>query len=95
LIVLVISQALSGTFVSAVLAADTVNIFDISVIDTKLINFGQEFLIRNLCERIDEAEDIDSLISYASDFYKQIKVMFSVNSLNYLYKWGELEEQRL
>ncbi|MFO7882837.1 MAG: DegV family protein [Kosmotogaceae bacterium] len=89
LIVPVISQALSGTFDSAVLAADAVDI-DIDVIDTKLINFGLEFLVRNLRDRIDKGEDIDSLVSYATNFYKKVKVMFSVDSLNYLYKGGRI-----
>ncbi len=89
LIVPVISQALSGTFDSAVLAADAVDI-TVKVIDTKLINFGLEFLVRNLRDKIDKGEDIDSLVSYATNFYKQIKVMFSVDSLNYLYKGGRI-----
>lgn len=89
LIVPVISQALSGTFDSAVLAADAVDM-DVKVIDSKLINFGLEFLVRNLCNKINNNEELDSLISYASDFYKQIKVMFSVDSLNYLYKGGRI-----
>lgn len=89
LIVPVISQALSGTFDSAVLAADMVDI-DVKVIDSKLINFGLEFLVRNLRDKIDNGEELDSLISYASDFHKQIKVMFSVDSLNYLYKGGRI-----
>ncbi|MEA2067394.1 MAG: DegV family protein [Thermotogota bacterium] len=89
LIVPVISQAFSGTFDSAVLAADVVDI-DVKVIDSKLINFGLEFLVRNLCEKINKGEELDTLITYASDFYKQIKVMFSVDSLNYLYKGGRI-----
>ncbi|MFW6120962.1 MAG: DegV family protein [Petrotogales bacterium] len=89
LIVPVISQALSGTFESAVLAADAVDI-TVKVIDTKLINLGLEFLVRNLRDRIEKGDDIDSLVTYASNFHKQIKVMFSVDSLNYLHKGGRI-----
>lgn len=89
LVVPLISGKLSGTFVSASIASRDFDM-PVHVIDTLLTENGLGMLIRNLSKMIEEGSDIDTLVKYATDFYKKIRTIFSVDDLNYLYKGGRI-----
>lgn len=89
LVVPLISGKLSGTFVSASIASRDFDM-PVHVIDTLLTENGLGMLIRNLSKMIEEGSDTDTLVKYATDFYKKIRTIFSVDDLNYLYKGGRI-----
>jgi DegV family protein with EDD domain len=89
LIVPVLSGKLSGTFVSASIAARD---FDkpIHVVDTLLACDGVGLLIKNLVKKIEAGTAVEILVKYATDFHKHVRTVFSVDDLNYLHKGGRI-----
>jgi DegV family protein with EDD domain len=89
LIVPVLSGKLSGTSVSANIAARD---FDqpIHVIDSLLVADGPGMLVKNLGDMIKNGASIQELVEYASYFHKKTRTFFSTDDLSYLQKGGRI-----
>ena len=89
LIVPVLSGKLSGTSVSANIAARD---FDqpIHVIDSLLVADGPGMLVKNLGDMIKNGASIQELVEYASNFHKKTRTFFSTDDLSYLQKGGRI-----
>lgn len=86
-----LSAVLSGTFNSALMAANIVNSDKIKVIDSKLASWALGFLIEDLEKKIkNDEKNLESIINFCKNYYKRVKVYFSVGDLNYLYKGGRI-----
>jgi len=89
LIVVTISAKLSGTFDSANLAAKMVQI-PVKIVDSKLTNYGLGFLAENLVQLSKKGTKLETLVQYADNFYKSVRTIFSVDSLDHLYRGGRI-----
>ncbi|HAA85697.1 MAG TPA: DegV family protein [Kosmotogaceae bacterium] len=89
LIVVTISTKLSGTFDSANLAAKMVQI-PVKIVDSKLTNYGLGFLAENLVYLSKKGTKLETLVEYANNFYKSVRTIFSVDSLDHLYRGGRI-----
>lgn len=86
-----ISSKLSGTYNSAVLAANLVDNRKIHVIDSQTTSWGLGYLAIDIRNIIDKNQySTKQIIEYAENFYKKTKVFFSVGDINYLYKGGRI-----
>ncbi len=89
LVVVTISSKLSGTFDSANLAAKMVQV-PVKVVDSKLTNYGLGFLAENLVQLSKKGTKLEALAEYAEKFYKSVRIVFSVDTLDHLYRGGRI-----
>ncbi|MBN2252340.1 MAG: DegV family protein [Kosmotogaceae bacterium] len=89
LIVPVLSGKLSGTSVSATIAARDFE-QPIHVVDSQLIADGTGLLVKNLGDMINQGVSIDKLVEYASNFQKKTRTFCSTDDLSYLQKGGRI-----
>ena len=89
LIVPVLSGKLSGTSVSATIAARDFE-QPIHVVDSQLIADGTGLLVKNLGDLIQKGTPIKELVEYASNFHNKTRTFFSTDDLSYLQKGGRI-----
>jgi len=89
LIVPVLSGKLSGTNVSATIAARDFE-QPIHVVDSQLIADGTGLLVKNLGDLIQKGASLQELVEYGSNFYNKTRTFFSTDDLSYLQKGGRI-----
>lgn len=89
LIVPVLSGKLSGTSVSATIAARDFE-QPIHVVDSQLIADGTGLLVKNLGDMIQKGASIEELVEYASNFHNKTRTFCSTDDLSYLQKGGRI-----
>ncbi|OAA31785.1 hypothetical protein AT15_02865 [Kosmotoga arenicorallina S304] len=94
ILVPVISAKLSGTYSSAVVAAGMVDI-PVKVIDSKLTSYALGALAINLRKLASEGRTLDEMLDYANQFHKKVRVIFSVDSLDHLYRGGRIGKAKV
>jgi len=94
ILVPVISAKLSGTYSSALVAAEMVDI-PVKVIDSKLTSYALGSLAISLRKLADEGRPLEELLEYANQFYKKVRIIFSVDSLDYLYRGGRIGKAKV
>ncbi|AKI96839.1 DegV family protein [Kosmotoga pacifica] len=94
ILVPVISSKLSGTYSSALLAAEMIDI-PVKVIDSRLTSYPLGSLAINLRKLAESGRPLDELIEYAENFHRKVRVFFSVDSLEYLYRGGRIGKAKV
>lgn len=89
LIVPVLSAKLSGTSVSASIAARDFE-KPIRVIDSQLIADGTGILVKNLGDMINSGATLDELVEYGTNFHEKTRTYCSTDDLSYLQKGGRI-----
>lgn len=90
---LTVSQSLSGTYNSALLAKDMLENKDkVTVIDTKTAICGAEYLVERLVEHIEQNTTIESVFMAVDQDIHQGSLIFTVDDLNILVKSGRLSK---
>jgi DegV family protein with EDD domain len=82
-----LSQKLSGTVESALMAAETSPI-PVRVVDSTFVSCGMDFAIRAACTARDAGEDLDTVEKAALNAVAGTELFFVVDTLDYLVKGG-------
>ena len=85
-IAITISGGLSGTYQSAVLAAEDYD--DVYVIDSMNVTIGERILVEYALKLIDEGKDIEDIVNELESAKKRICVLGLLDTLEYLKKGG-------
>ncbi|MCU0105317.1 DegV family protein [Acholeplasma vituli] len=90
---LTVSQSLSGTFNSALLAKDMLEHKElVTVLDTKSAICGAEYLVERLVEKIETEHSIEKVIEGIHNDISHGSLIFTVDDLNILVKSGRLSK---
>ncbi len=84
------SSQLSGTYSSAVIAADQAGGEDIKVIDSSGITLGAGILAIKAARLAKEGMDQDGIVQEIEESKKRVKSFFILDTLKYLHKGGRL-----
>lgn len=84
------STELSGTYRSAVIAAENVPEADVHVLDTRTIAGGLGVLVKKAKEWADEGKDAETIIADLKSLAQREVVYFLVDTLEYLHKGGRI-----
>ena len=80
-ICLTISSSLSGTFNSANLGKDILEKDNVTIIDTKTVNLGSEYILEEAIKYANEGKSLEEVIKYINDLISR-SIIFSVDSTN-------------
>ncbi|MBA4313244.1 MAG: hypothetical protein C0417_11505 [Chlorobiaceae bacterium] len=89
-IVLCPSSKVSGTYRSAIVAAQDFPDAQIHVIDTQLIGPALGTVVRKSVEWVNQGSSINEIIERVEDISKHVKIFFYVDTLEYLHKGGRI-----
>ena len=84
------SSALSGTFRSAEVAAETVPEADVHILDTRTIAGGLGVLVKKAKNWADEGKDAETIVNDLQALARREVVYFLVDTLEYLHKGGRI-----
>ena len=87
-IAITISGGLSGTYQSAVLAAEDYD--DVYVVDSRNVTIGERILVEYALKLIDEGKDIEDIVNELESAKKRICVLGLLDTLEYLKKGGRV-----
>ena len=87
-IAITISGGLSGTYQSAVLAAEDYD--DVYVVDSMNVTIGERILVEYSLKLIDEGKDIEDIVNELESAKKRICVLGLLDTLEYLKKGGRV-----
>ncbi len=87
-IAITISGGLSGTYQSAVLAAEDYD--DVYVVDSMNVTIGERILVEYALKLIDEGKDIEDIVNELESAKKRICVLGLLDTLEYLKKGGRV-----
>lgn len=87
-IAIIISGGLSGTYQSAVLAAEDYD--DVYVVDSMNVTIGERILVEYALKLIDEGKDIEDIVNELESAKKRICVLGLLDTLEYLKKGGRV-----
>jgi DegV family protein with EDD domain len=88
------SAAVSGTFRSAEVAAQDFPGADIRIIDTKSIASGLGQMVRKANEWVLQGLDVDTIVARINEMATRERIMFIVDTLEYLQKGGRIGKAR-
>ena len=92
-LVLPLSQGISGTYQSAILAKNMLDEPDnVYVFDTLLAAYGNELMMLELCRLLDEKMAFDKIVERMNTITKKTTLVFTVESLFHLQKGGRLSK---
>lgn len=89
-ICLTIASSLSGTFNSANLGKDILEKDNVTIIDTKTVNLGSEYILEEAIKYANEGKSLEEVIKYINDLITKGSIIFSVDNLQTLVKGGRL-----
>ncbi|HHT54974.1 MAG TPA: DegV family protein, partial [Acholeplasma sp.] len=89
-ICLTISSSLSGTFNSANLGKDILENDNVTIIDTKTVNLGSEYILEEAIKYANLGKSLEEVIKYINDLISKGSIIFSVDNLQTLVKGGRL-----
>lgn len=87
-IAITVSGGLSGTYQSAVLAAEDYD--DVYVVDSMNVTIGERILVEYALKLIDEGKDIEDIVNELESAKKRICVLGLLDTLEYLKKGGRV-----
>lgn len=85
-----ISMELSGTWQSACIARDMLPDDQIQVINSKSASMGLGLIVLNTVKKVREGISLSAAASYASSLSEQQRVLFGVDTLEYLHRNGRI-----
>lgn len=89
LLVLTISQNLSGTYQSACIAAEQYA-GKIRVVDSSLATTAFAMMVLEACKRRDAGQPVDAIADYLERIRERLVIVCCMNTLEYLHKGGRL-----
>ena len=89
LLVLTISQNLSGTYQSACIAAEQYA-GKIRVVDSSLATTAFAMMVLEACKRRDAGQPVDAIADYLEKIRERLVIVCCMNTLEYLHKGGRL-----
>ncbi len=90
LLVVTVSQKLSGTFEGCMLAANMLPDKKITVFDSKSVSYPESKMILDAAKMIENNKKIDEIVARLEKLRDNHLILFSVNTLKYLVKNGRL-----
>lgn len=90
LLVITISEHLSGTYAGCVMAANMLPDKKITVFDSKTVSYPEAKMALKACEMLEEGNGLDEIIEELEFIRDNSMIWFSVNTLKYLVKNGRL-----
>ena len=87
-IAITISGGLSGTYQSAVIAAEDYD--DVYVVDSMNVTIGERILVEYALKLIDEGKDIEDIVNELESAKKRICVLGLLDTIEYLKKGGRV-----
>lgn len=85
-----ISKELSGTWQSACIAKDMLPEQNIHIINSKTASMGIGLIVLNTARKLGQGASLDQAVSYAEELVHGQRVMFGVDSLEYLHRSGRI-----
>lgn len=90
------SSELSGTYQTSTLVKDDVlekyPDFDLTIIDTKAASLGYGLIVKKAAELAQEEKSKDEILSVIDFYCTHIEHLFTVDSLEYLYRGGRVSK---
>lgn len=90
------SSQLSGTYQTSTLVKDDVvekyQNFDLSIIDTKAASLGYGLIVKKAAEMANEGKTKEEIIPVIEFYCKHMEHLFTVDSLEYLYRGGRVSK---
>lgn len=90
IVTVTVSEKLSGTFASANLALQTMPDQPIEIVDSKSASLGQGLLVLAAARAAAEGRSHTEVAEYVRGLVPQMRVMFVVDTLDYLHKGGRI-----
>jgi len=84
-----LSSKLSGTYQSADIASQNVNV-PVTIIDGKMASIGTAFIVRKLVDARKEGKSLDEMKEIAEELIHKTRVIFCVDTLKYLELGGRI-----
>jgi len=85
-----ISKELSGTWQSACIARDMLPEEDIHIVDSKSASMGIGIIVLNIAQKLSQFESALAAARYGQDLVEQQRVLFGVDTLEYLHRNGRI-----
>ncbi len=90
IVAIFVSQALSGTIQSAHLGAEAMGDYPIEIVDSRSASLGLGLLVTAAARYAAEGHDYKAIAAYVRDLVPRMRVMFVVDTLEYLHKGGRI-----
>lgn len=90
LIVITISQHMSGTYGAAQVAAKDIKGLNVHVVDSKTVAFPQAKMALTAAKMADEGKSVDAILEAINHIRDNNHILFAVDTLEYLVKNGRL-----
>jgi len=87
-----LSSKLSGTYQSAIVAAQQLSELKIHVIDSQQASLGLGNIVLEVAKAVEAENEVDEVLSLMNRVMSQTKTYFSVDSLEYLRRGGRIGE---
>lgn len=88
------SSTASGTFQSAFISSKDFNEEDIYLVDSVNLSLGTGLLVSKAVELVESGMDIENIVKELNELKENIKVMFTVDTLDYLSKGGRISSTK-
>lgn len=90
ILVLTISESLSGTINSARLAAQDFSAKQIAVMDSKQATVGSKILAEEVTQQINQGKNLEQLVEFVKKTQEKIDLMFVPATMEYLKRGGRI-----
>lgn len=90
IVAIFVSQALSGTIQSAHLGAEAMGDYPIEIVDSRSTSLGLGLLVTAAARYAAEGHDYKEVAAYVRTLVPRIRVLFVVDTLEYLHKGGRI-----
>lgn len=90
LLVVTVSQKLSGTYEGCVLAANMIDDAKITVFDSKSVSYPESKMILEAAKMIENGKTMENILDHLKNLRDNHRILFSVETLRYLVKNGRL-----
>ena len=90
IVAIFVSQALSGTIQSAHLGAEAMGDYPIEIVDSRSTSLGLGLLVTAAARYAAEGHDYKEVAAYVQTLVPRIRVLFVVDTLEYLHKGGRI-----
>lgn len=90
IVAIFVSEALSGTFQSAHLGAEAMGDYPIELVDSRSASLGLGLLAVAAARYAAEGHDYHAVAAYVRSLVPRLRVMFVVDTLEYLHKGGRI-----
>lgn len=85
-----LSSGISGTYASAIGAADLMEGFPIEVVDSKSASVGHGFIALAAAQAAKSGADFQEVVHAAQELVPKVEVYFAVDTLEYLHRGGRI-----